>query len=330
MKRRASRGFTLVELLIVIVVIAILAAITIVAYNGVTAKARASAIQSDLKQDSQALESYKVSSGGYPTSLTAANIQTPTSGTPNYYTVGTTSYCLQIVNGTTSYSITSTNQAPVQGDCTTAGLVGWYKLDGDATDSIGSNDGTVTGASLTTGATGNANGAYSFTGSSSQLIAIPSTFGIGTSDVTLSMWVNDPSSPSHGAFIKVGSTGHGFGIGVGTTSDIGADGTSLTMILENQRWVPTGATMPTGGWHLVVMELDDNGTPSAYLDNTSLGSFPGTASNNAPLPPTTNVTDIGGYNTSSRFFTGGIDDVRIYNRQLSAAEVTALYNAGAQ
>ena len=45
MKRRASRGFTLVELLIVIVVIAILAAITIVAYGNVTSRARLSAAE---------------------------------------------------------------------------------------------------------------------------------------------------------------------------------------------------------------------------------------------------------------------------------------------
>lgn len=42
-KTQAQRGFTIVELLIVVVVIAILAAITIVSYNGITARANQSA-----------------------------------------------------------------------------------------------------------------------------------------------------------------------------------------------------------------------------------------------------------------------------------------------
>ena len=41
------------------------------------------------------------------------------------------------------------------------GLVGWWKFDGDATDSSGNgNDGTVNGATLTTDRHGLANGAY--------------------------------------------------------------------------------------------------------------------------------------------------------------------------
>jgi len=44
----SRRGFTIVELLIVVVVIAILAAITIVSYNGITNKANDTAIQNDL------------------------------------------------------------------------------------------------------------------------------------------------------------------------------------------------------------------------------------------------------------------------------------------
>lgn len=44
-KRQLRPGFTIVELLIVVVVIAILAAITIVAYNGITGRAKSSAAQ---------------------------------------------------------------------------------------------------------------------------------------------------------------------------------------------------------------------------------------------------------------------------------------------
>jgi prepilin-type N-terminal cleavage/methylation domain-containing protein len=42
-KLRTDRGFTIVELLVVIVVIGILAAITIVAYNGITSRANTTA-----------------------------------------------------------------------------------------------------------------------------------------------------------------------------------------------------------------------------------------------------------------------------------------------
>jgi len=69
MNKRAS-GFTIVELLIVIVVIAILAAITIVAYNGIQNRANDSAVQSDLARDVKSIELYRVDNGNYPASYT--------------------------------------------------------------------------------------------------------------------------------------------------------------------------------------------------------------------------------------------------------------------
>ncbi|HEX7483861.1 MAG TPA: prepilin-type N-terminal cleavage/methylation domain-containing protein [Candidatus Saccharimonadales bacterium] len=61
-----QRGFTIVELLIVIVVIAILAAITIVAYNGIQGRAKDSTRLSDMTAIRKALELYKTANGQYP------------------------------------------------------------------------------------------------------------------------------------------------------------------------------------------------------------------------------------------------------------------------
>lgn len=64
---KSRSGFTIVELLIVIVVIAILAAISIVAYNGVQVRANVTKVQADLKGLQAALEIYKAENNSYPT-----------------------------------------------------------------------------------------------------------------------------------------------------------------------------------------------------------------------------------------------------------------------
>jgi prepilin-type N-terminal cleavage/methylation domain-containing protein len=62
-----QKGFTIVELLIVIVVIGILAAITIVAYNGVQARAKDSRRLNDMQVISGGLKLYYAQNGVYPT-----------------------------------------------------------------------------------------------------------------------------------------------------------------------------------------------------------------------------------------------------------------------
>ncbi len=59
-------GFTIVELLIVVVVIAILAAVTIVAYNGITTETKISIAKSDLRNIANQMELFKVKNGRYP------------------------------------------------------------------------------------------------------------------------------------------------------------------------------------------------------------------------------------------------------------------------
>ena len=64
-KQTKSRGFTIVELLIVIVVIAILAAITIVAYNGIQNRAKASSASTLAANIAKKAESYNAVKGSY-------------------------------------------------------------------------------------------------------------------------------------------------------------------------------------------------------------------------------------------------------------------------
>ena len=64
---RRSNAFTIVELLIVIVVIAILAAISVVAYNGIQTSAKNAQVASGVNQYYKALQNYKTINSVYPT-----------------------------------------------------------------------------------------------------------------------------------------------------------------------------------------------------------------------------------------------------------------------
>jgi prepilin-type N-terminal cleavage/methylation domain-containing protein len=65
--KNKNRGFTIVELLIVIVVIGILAALVIVTYNGIQQKARDTERKTDVKALQGQLEAYWANSAKYPT-----------------------------------------------------------------------------------------------------------------------------------------------------------------------------------------------------------------------------------------------------------------------
>ena len=78
---RSASGFTLVELLIVIVIIAILAAITIVAYNGITKRAHAVAAQQAAQNVVNKAEAYNAELGSYPVNQSSFG----TDSTKSYY-----------------------------------------------------------------------------------------------------------------------------------------------------------------------------------------------------------------------------------------------------
>ena len=86
-KLRQERGFTIVELLIVIVVIGILAAITIVSFNGVTARANTTNAQSAAEAAIKKAEAYNAETGAYPTTPAAL---TGAAATTTYQLTGVT------------------------------------------------------------------------------------------------------------------------------------------------------------------------------------------------------------------------------------------------
>lgn len=65
--KKDNRGFTIVELLIVIVVIGILAALVVVTYNGIQQKARDTERKTDINALHGQLEAYQAQNGRYPT-----------------------------------------------------------------------------------------------------------------------------------------------------------------------------------------------------------------------------------------------------------------------
>ena len=123
-----SSGFTIVELLIVIVVIGILAAISVVSYTGISQQAAKSGLKSDLKGAYTKLELGKVVSG-YPATKELAdngNGIPASPGTTLEYTLTGSEYCLTASSegAKTSYHIDSSTGGVIE-DGACAGHVGY-------------------------------------------------------------------------------------------------------------------------------------------------------------------------------------------------------------
>ena len=315
-------GFTIVELLIVIVVIGILAGITIVAYNGIQNRAKVASIQSDLKTATKALSDYRYrnTSELYPSQL--SDVRLPGTNTTYVYNSTDNSYCLTKVDGAISYYVSDFQQTPTEGTCGNDSLVSWWKFNGNADDSVGSNNGTVINATLSTGQNGQTNGSYSFNGTDATI-----NFGNSTSlnqkQLTMSIWARPTTANQTGILLaKEGQYKYRLipsGLGV----LIATNGTSWSNM-------PTTNTVITANsWQHIVLTIDsDRLNLKIYLNGVLMML---TSSLSSPITNfNTKNFYVGSTQGTSEWFNGNLDDARVYSRVLSAAEIKGLYDAGAQ
>lgn len=116
---RAHRGFTIVELLIVIVVIAILAAITIVAYNGIQDRAKASMAAQALSDTVKKVKYWQAEQDTVtaPSSLAVAGVSNSASVEYQYTSGVDGAYCITATVQNKSYKVSNVNTTATPGGC---------------------------------------------------------------------------------------------------------------------------------------------------------------------------------------------------------------------
>ncbi|MDE1975232.1 MAG: peptidoglycan-binding protein [Patescibacteria group bacterium] len=230
-----------------------------------------------------------------------------------------------------------TQLAQVSGSsCTTVcgGLVGYWPLDGNANDASGNgNNGTLVGSpTFTTGVVGS--GAVSLDGTSQYVTTGStgaSTLNVGSGSFTVSTWIktsytsvtdkaivakrNNSANTESGYSIKIVNGKADFYFGDGTNGR--SDNSSINVADQ--------------GWHLLTMVIDrSSNLKIGYVDGSVQVSHD---ISTIGAQTNTDALCIGStcYNVDSgqsRYFPGSIDDVRIYNRALSAPEVSSIYQLG--
>lgn len=108
-----NKGFTIVELLIVVVVIAILAALSLVAYNGITSRSKEVAAEARLSSLVKEIELYQVQNGQYPVDTTSLQ----SSGDGDIIIPFDGRYCVSIEQDNHRYSRYSDSNVTTEGIC---------------------------------------------------------------------------------------------------------------------------------------------------------------------------------------------------------------------
>jgi hypothetical protein len=214
----------------------------------------------------------------------------------------------------------------------TNGLVGWWPFNGNANDESGNgNNGTVNGATLTTDRFGNAGKAYSFDGINDRIkISHNSNFTNDTGSVSL--WFNSNQLPT-----VIDNQDCLFGKGWGYPQIVLRNDGKVYLSIANSTSsfssISSNNFLPINQWFNVVC-IYKGASLNIYINAVS--------SNSQTITPAPNFYSycnsdyfIGGFrhlnncmpNDSVQFFNGKLDDIGIWNRALTQAEITALYTS---
>ncbi|MFN5910922.1 MAG: LamG domain-containing protein [Bacteroidota bacterium] len=229
------------------------------------------------------------------------------------------------------------------------GLVGWWPFNGNANDESGNgNNGTVTGATLTTDRFGNSNSSYNFNvnnwtwGANGDFIYIPYNPSSNFTEFTVSAWVNRASdgasiSPQWLSVIRRFEYGYSNPSGESWTLDIlhgtSAGGAIVTGAVIEQSpssapnsYCSTTQTIPVNQWSQLIMTYSQS-TLKIYIDGILVCTT---------NDPSIVINTIGNSGISIGLslqanghwgpFDGKIDDIGIWNRALSSTEIDQLYN----
>ena len=201
----------------------------------------------------------------------------------------------------------------------TNGLVAWYPFDGNANDISGNkNHGTVYGATLVSGISGQC---YSFDGVDDYITTFTDNTVLNSS-LSISAWVYPLSA------------GESYGRIIDKTNNSTSATAGIMMYLNNSPYIivslnninlsSTASSVPYNTWTHLCVTIDNSGVAIIYINGIQ------NASKTIGLPSSINNVypfTIGNRaNATDRTFDGKIDDVRIYNRVLSAEEIKILYN----
>jgi len=236
-------------------------------------------------------------------------------GTITKDATATADISLDYLTGNLDINVTLDDNIP------TTGLVAYYPFTGNATDESGNgNNGIVSGAVLTKDRFGNAESAYSFDGVDDKIVSIQN---ISEQAYTISLWVKSLRTED-GVFTVSNGINGSKDYGYDRIIYVDLNGNICTRVWDDETICTVGVNYADDGFHHIVHLL--NGTNQIiFIDGVEQGRGDKGVSD---FDWDTEI--IFGYNNvndaNNEFFTGTIDDIRIYDRALTENEIKTLYN----